>query len=84
MNKRHQRILAAVFARPTRGTIAWTAFVGLMRALGADCEEAEGSRVRFMLRGEPVILHRPHPGRELRKYQVEQIRDYFERKGIRP
>jgi hypothetical protein len=84
MNRRQQRVLAAIFARPTRGTVAWSDFLALMRALGADCEEAEGSRVRFMLHGEPVALHRPHPGRELRKYQVDQMRGYLDRKGIRP
>jgi len=28
--------------------------------------------------------HRPHPGKEARKYQVEEIRAWLEQQGIKP
>ena len=44
----------------------------------------EGSRVKIELKGEQWRCHRPHPGKEARKYQVEEARELFERLGIHP
>jgi len=47
-----------------------------MRALGADEIERSGSRVRFVLNGRVLNLHRPHPKPGLKKYAVEDVRDF--------
>lgn len=46
--------------------------------------ERKGSRVKFELRGEQWRCHRPHPGKEARRYQVEEARELLERVGIKP
>jgi hypothetical protein len=38
----------------------------------------------FVLSGAILSLHRPHPKRELRKYAVEDVRDFLATHGIEP
>lgn len=45
---------------------------------------AEGSRVRFIADdGDHIALHRPHPGNELKQYQLDKVRDFLERQGFK-
>jgi hypothetical protein len=46
--------------------------------------EREGSRVRIELEGECWRCHRPHPGKEAKRYQVEEAREFLERVGVLP
>ena len=55
----------------------------LAKALGGSVVEREGSRVRIELSGELWRCHRPHPGKEAKRYQVEEARELLERAGIR-
>lgn len=50
--------------------------------MGGAIEEGSGSRVAFKLNGEKAFAHRPHPGKEAKKYQVEAFRDFFRLAGI--
>jgi len=84
MNKAHVKTFAAIFARPTSAAVKWPKVVALLRALGADVGEGAGSRVRFSLNGVDATFHRPHPGKELRKYAVEDMRDFLEKAGVTP
>jgi hypothetical protein len=40
--------------------------------------------VSFTLHDERLHLHRPHPGKEAKRYQVEQTREFLERLGVAP
>jgi len=51
---------------------------------GGEVREREGSRVRISLQGEQWRCHRPHPGKEAKKYQVEEARELLERVGVKP
>jgi hypothetical protein len=84
MNKRQRRTLARIFERPTRSDVRWDELASLLRALGAEDHEGAGSRVRFVLDGSILSLHRPHPKPELRKYAVEDVRDFLMARGIEP
>ena len=53
-----------------------------MLELGAELTEREGSRVKFTLHGAEWHAHRPHPGKEAKKYQVEQVRELLTRLEI--
>ena len=46
-------------------------------AIGGKVREGEGSRVVFELNGVRRYFHRPHPGKEAKKYQVEELREWF-------
>ncbi len=84
MTGKHRRTLTALFAVPTRGNIRFAAIEALIVALGGELREGSGSRVVFELRGRRVYLHRPHPGHEAKRYQMEEVREFLRRLEIRP
>lgn len=84
MNSKHRKTLAVVFTDPVCGTIEWMAIEGLLLAADAQRIEGRGSRVRFEKDGEIVTFHRPHPGKEAKRYQVRDARDFLERIKVTP
>ena len=84
MNSKHRKTLIAIFAKPTTGTLKFSAIESLLIALGAELHDSEGSRIKFTLDGDAWHAHRPHPGKEAKKYQVEGVREFLERNGATP
>ena len=84
VNSRQRKILAAIFVKPTWASIVFADIESLVKALGGSVLEREGSRVSVQLMGEEWRCHRPHPGKEAKRYQVEQARDLLDRVGVRP
>lgn len=42
-----------------------------------------GSRVAFVKNdGSIILLHRPHPGNELKRYQIKQLIETLEEEGL--
>lgn len=56
----------------------------LIKSLGGTIAQREGSRLKIELKGEQWRCHRPHPGKEAKRYQVEEARELLERTGLRP
>ena len=44
--------------------------------------KTSGSRVKFIKDKVPIILHKPHPRKELLGYQVKQIIEVLEREDL--
>ncbi|NBP39525.1 MAG: type II toxin-antitoxin system HicA family toxin [Betaproteobacteria bacterium] len=84
MNTKHRKTLAAIFTRPTSASIVFADIEALVKALGGSVSEREGSRVRIELNGEQWRCHRPHPGKEAKRYQIEEARELLERAGVHP
>ncbi|HXU30840.1 MAG TPA: type II toxin-antitoxin system HicA family toxin [Thermoanaerobaculia bacterium] len=84
MSARHRKTLAAIFARPTLASIPFNDIEALIKALGGSLTERARSRIKIELKGEQWRCHRPHPGKEAKRYQVEEIRELLERIGVRP
>ena len=84
MNSKQRKVLAAIFAKPTLASIVFSDIESLIKALGGTVLEREGSRVSIQLMGEEWRCHRPHPGKEAKRYQVEQARDLLDRVGVSP
>ena len=82
MNAKHRKTLVAIFARPTSASIVFADIEALVKTLGGTVSEREGSRVRIELSGELWRCHRPHPGKEAKRYQVEEVRELLERAGV--
>jgi hypothetical protein len=52
MKRRHAKTPAAIFAHPTSANIQWRDVEALLKALGAEIDEREGSRVAVIMFGE--------------------------------
>jgi hypothetical protein len=84
MKAKHRRTLEAIFATPTRAGIVFPDIEALVIAIGGEVREGEGSRVVFELKGSRRYLHRPHPGKEAKKYQVEELREWLKYLEVMP
>jgi hypothetical protein len=83
MKAKHRRTLESIHATPTSGGIVFADIEALIVALGGEIREGNGSRVVFELDGSRKYLHRPHPGKEAKKYQVEELRKWLIERGIK-
>ncbi len=84
MNAKHRKTLRAIFTKPTSPSIVFNEIEALLLALGGQVHEREGSRIKITINGEQWRCHRPHPGKEAKRYQVEEIRELLERIGEQP
>lgn len=84
MKAKHRRVLEAIFAVPTRGGIVFSDIEAMISALGGDVREGSGSRIAFELKGSRQYLHRPHPGKDAKKYQVEELREWLKQLEVTP
>jgi len=84
MNRSHQKTLNAVFADPVSGNIEWRKIESLFKAVGCEIIESSGSRVTILYKGSKATFHRPHPGKEARRYQVSAARDFLKMIGVTP
>lgn len=84
MNAKQRKTLVAIFARPTSPAIVFADIEALLLSLGARITEREGSRLKVEIAGEQWRCHRPHPGKEARRYQVEDVCELLERIGVHP
>ena len=84
MKARHRKILERILARPTSANIRWSEVESLLRAVGAEIEEREGSRVAVIFGDEVHIFHRPHPSPMTDKGAAAAVRKLLQRRGVTP
>ena len=85
LSSKHLKTLGRLFAVPTLSNIKFGDVEALVKALGGEVRRGAGSRVAFELDGGArVYLHRPHPGNQAKRYQVEQIREWLRGRGVTP
>jgi len=82
MNRKHQKTLRAIFSVPTLASINFADIEKLLVASGAEVIEGGGSRLSFMLNNQKLFVHRPHPAKEAKKYQVELFREFLQSAGV--
>jgi len=83
MNKKQQKVLNAVYERPTSNNIAWRDIESLFSVLGCEITEGLGSRIRVKLNNERVVFHRPHPLPNTNKGAVESVRRFLINAGVK-
>ena len=78
---KREKLLSHIF---TSRVVRFDDVVTALTQLGFSYNKsAEGSRVRFKADdGDYVNLHRPHPGTELKRYQLVDVRGFLERQGF--
>jgi len=84
VKSKHAKILRAIFTTPTLATVVFSDIEALIVGLGGRVVEGAGSRVALHLEDAVKHAHRPHPGKEAKKYQIEEIRLWFESQGVKP
>ena len=84
MKRKHQRTLELIFTRPVSANIRWNDIEVLLRELGAELGEREGSRIEVFLFGLVRVFHRPHPSPDTDKGAVAAIRKWLEENGVKP
>ncbi|HES75928.1 MAG TPA: type II toxin-antitoxin system HicA family toxin [bacterium] len=84
MNSTHRKTLAAIFERPTRANILFADIEALVIALGGKVKEGAGSRIALRINDAVKHAHRPHPGKEAKKYHIDEIREWLKAQGITP
>ncbi|GAB2749911.1 type II toxin-antitoxin system HicA family toxin [Melaminivora jejuensis] len=84
MHSKHHRTLQAIFCRPAPGTLVFRDIEALLLAVGCELTEGAGSRVRFDKDGFAFLCHRSHPGKEAKRYQMEQAREFLSQIGVEP
>ena len=82
MGKQYLRTIKKIFSRPERADIKWREVEGLLVYLGGKMSEGRGSRKRYILNDVPLILHRPHPRKELTKGAVKSLRKFLIDTGL--
>lgn len=78
------KTLQLIFSRPTPAGVKWGDAVALMKGLGAEIDEREGSRVAIFLFGQVRVMHRPHPSPDMDNGAVASMRKWFEDNGVTP
>jgi hypothetical protein len=83
MNKKQRKTYEAIFAVPIKRNIVWNEVLSLIEAMGGKVTQGDGSRVRFSMNGLSLNIHSPHPQKELKRYQVKDVRTFIERAEIK-
>ena len=83
MNNSQVKTLDAVFSTPPMTNLEWRRIEMLLLALRCERIEGAGSRVRFVFNGHVLSIHRPHPAKEAKPYQVKQVKEYLVLLGVK-
>lgn len=71
-----EKLLKNFLETPTRNDLTFQDLKIVMSKFGFTMQERAGSRVAFIKEGEePIMLHKPHPGNELKQYIVKQLQE---------
>lgn len=84
MNAKHRKTLHAIFASPVPRSIPFRDAAALLTALGCTFFQREGSRIDFVHGQQTLHLHEPHPGKEIKPYQVKAVRAFLLEIGVTP
>lgn len=82
IKNKHRRTLESVFRLPTSPSIKFSDIEALVLHLHGEVVEREGSRIILRIASSTWRCHRPHPGKEAKRYQIEEARVFFSRAGV--
>ena len=78
------KVMKRFLSRPQDFT--WQELITMLAGFGYAQQSAgktSGSRVRFSHKSlPPIILHKPHPAKNLKRYQIDQIIELLEHEGL--
>lgn len=79
-----EKLLEKLTAKPTPRNFPWDDLVTLLGRLGYQEIMGGGSRRKFIhaVTKHSIHLHKPHPGNNLKAYQVNQVIDSLINEGL--
>lgn len=83
MNTKQKKVYEAIFKNPVQPDIEWQEIETLLKSLGANVSEGNGSRVRIELNGQRAVFHRPHPEKVTDKGAVKSMRRFLDNAGVK-
>lgn len=83
MNSKQEKVYDAIFKNPVQSNIEWQDIENLLKSLGANITEGNGSRVRIELNGQRAVFHRPHPEKVTDKGAVKSMRRFLDNAGLK-
>lgn len=72
-----------IFKNPVQSDIEWQEIESLLKSLGANISEGNGSRVRIELNGQRDVFHRPHPEKVTDKGAIKSMRRFLDNAGVK-
>ena len=72
-----------IFKNPVQSDIEWQEIESLLKSLGANISEGNGSRVRIELNGQSAVFHRPHPEKVTDKGAIKSMRRFLDNAGVK-
>ncbi|VAW45425.1 hypothetical protein MNBD_GAMMA02-165 [hydrothermal vent metagenome] len=81
MNSKQKKTLENIYSDPVKKNIKWTDVEKLIIAMDGMIKQGNGSRIRILLNDISLNIHTPHPGNELKPYQVRAIRNLIDESG---
>lgn len=82
MNNKQVKTFDNIHSNPVKKNIKWTDVESLLKAIDGNIYQGNGSRIRIILNTISLNIHTPHPGNELKPYQVRAIRKLLNEAGI--
>ena len=83
MNSKQSKTLKNIFFQPTKSNINWEDIEKFMLSIGAQIKEGKGSAGVFILKSKIFPFHRPHPQKEAKKYQIQNLRKFLIEQGVK-
>jgi hypothetical protein len=79
---KHAKLLERLRNRPK--DFRWQELTTLLSGFGYKEDKGSGSRRKFFnpKTGVSISLHQPHPGNELKSYQVKELLDHLRQEGL--
>ena len=77
-----KKIYEKIVSGPVK-PMKWQDIETLLLALGAKQRKGDGSGRVFIINKRPLVIHKPHPDNELKKYAIRLVRDYLIKNQIK-
>ena len=78
-----EKLLAKLTANPKTFTFAEAeSLLGYLGYEKCNKGKTSGSRIMFTKGNNKILLHKPHPRKELLEYQIKQLKEQLEEEGF--
>lgn len=81
MNNKHKKILYEIFKNPVSKKVKYKDIESLLKHLGCEIVEGDGSKVRFRYNKHRYAFHKPHPQPDVKTYVILDLREFLKQIG---